>query len=164
VERLWAPWRLTYVKGASGPEGGECVFCAKQGVDDREAHVLHRGEHCFAMLNLYPYANGHLMVAPYRHLARPGDLDAEERVELWTLFDHALRVLDATLAPHGANAGFNLGRIAGAGVEGHLHLHVVPRWNGDTNFMPVLADVRVMPQHIDETWQILRDAWVRSAP
>jgi ATP adenylyltransferase len=159
MERLWAPWRLQFVKSASGEDEIECVFCAKLDDDDREALVVHRGERCFVMLNLYPYTNGHLMVAPYRHVAKPGDLDAEERAELWELFSHSLAVLDATLKPHGANAGLNLGRAAGAGVEGHLHLHVVPRWNGDTNFMPVLADVRVMAQHLDDTWQVLRDAW-----
>jgi len=161
MERLWAPWRLTYVKSASGPNAVSCVFCDKQAAtDDREALVLHRGATCFVMLNLYPYANGHIMVSPYRHLALPGELDAAERAELWELFDRSIAVLDATLKPHGHNAGLNLGRVAGAGVEGHLHLHVVPRWNGDTNFMPVLADTRVMPQHLDETWRILREAWI----
>jgi ATP adenylyltransferase len=159
MERLWAPWRLQYVASASGENAGECVFCAKQAGDERAMLIVHRGARCFVMLNLYPYANGHLMVAPYRHVATPGELDAEERAELWELLDHSLRALDATLKPHGANAGLNLGRSAGAGVEGHLHLHVVPRWNGDTNFMPVLADVRVMAQHLDDTWQLLRDAW-----
>src|SRR4051812_37584672 len=159
MERLWAPWRLQYVKSAAGENEIDCVFCAKQGVDDHEALVVHRGERCFVMLNLYPYTNGHLMVAPYRHLAKPGDLDADERAELWELLARSLDVLDVTLKPHGANAGLNLGRPAGAGVEGHLHLHVVPRWNGDVNFMPVLADVRVMAQHLDDTWELLRDAW-----
>jgi len=159
MERLWAPWRLQYVKSAATTDDDGCVFCAKLGADDREALVLHRGTRCFAMLNLYPYTNGHLMVAPLRHLATPGELDAEERAELWELLDHSLGVLDRTLRPHGSNVGVNLGRAAGAGVEGHLHLHVVPRWNGDVNFMPVLADVRVMAQHLDDTWQLLRDAW-----
>jgi ATP adenylyltransferase len=159
MERLWAPWRLQYVKSAATDGDAGCVFCAKLGADDREALVLHRGTRCFAMLNLYPYTNGHLMIAPTRHLAAPGDLDAEERAELWELLDHSLGVLDRTLRPHGSNVGLNLGRAAGAGVEGHLHLHVVPRWNGDVNFMPVLADVRVMAQHLDDTWQLLRDAW-----
>ena len=159
MERLWAPWRLQYVKSASGENEIDCVFCAKQGVDDREALVVHRGEHCFVMLNLYPYTNGHLMVAPYRHLAKPGDLDAERaRRAVGALRPVARRARrDAEAAR--ANAGLNLGRAAGAGVEGHLHLHVVPRWNGDVNFMPVLADVRVMAQHLDDTWQLLRDGW-----
>ena len=165
MERLWAPWRLAYVESAAAPStSGECIFCAKPGLDDREGLILHRGRRCYVLLNLYPYTNGHLMVAPYRHLARPGELDDDERAELWELFDTALGALDRAFHPHGANAGLNLGRAAGAGVEGHLHLHVVPRWNGDTNFMPVLADVRVMAQHLDDSWQALRDAWLSSAP
>ena len=163
MERLWAPWRLEFVKSASGHDPLECVFCAApQRSDDQEALILHRGATCFVILNLYPYTNGHLMVTPYRHVAAPGELTAEERSEVWELFDRSLDVLDRTLKPHGANAGMNLGRTAGAGIEGHLHLHVVPRWNGDNNFMPVLADTRVMAQHLDDTWRLLRDAWVPS--
>jgi ATP adenylyltransferase len=165
MERLWAPWRLTYVKSASSGDGRGCVFCDKaRERDDRAALIVHRGATCMVMLNLYPYQNGHLMVAPYRHLAQPGDLDAEERAEMWQLFDESLAALERAFAPHGANAGINLGRVAGAGIEGHLHLHVVPRWAGDTNFMPVLADVRVMAQHLDDTWLAVRDAWIGSGP
>ena len=165
MERLWAPWRLAYVAGAGGDAPAGCVLCAKQtATDDREALILHRGATCVVMLNLYPYTNGHLMIVPVRHVARPGDLTAAERGELWELFDRSLQALDTAFAPDGANAGLNLGRVAGAGVEGHLHMHVVPRWSGDTNFMPVLADVRVMPQHLDDTWQVLCEAWVRSQP
>ena len=164
MERLWAPWRLTYIEQASGGEPRPCVFCGKLERDDREALILHRGETAFCLLNLYPYANGHLMVAPYRHLARPGDLDAAERAEVWELTDRAIGALERAMSPHGFNVGINLGRVAGAGVEGHVHVHVVPRWNGDTNFMPVLADVRVMPQHLDATWESLRAAWVESSP
>lgn len=139
------------------------MFCAAPALDDdRQALILHRGATCFVLLNLYPYTNGHLMIAPYRHVAAPGDLTGDERAELWELLDHALAALDRTLKPHGANSGMNLGRVAGAGIEGHLHLHVVPRWSGDSNFMPVLADTRVMPQHLDDTWRLLRDAWVPS--
>ena len=98
------------------------------------------------------------------HVASPGELDARERAELWELLDHALQALERTLKPHGANAGLNLGRTAGAGIEGHLHLHVVPRWNGDTNFMPVLADTRVMAQHLDDSWRLITEAWVPSQP
>jgi ATP adenylyltransferase len=163
MERLWAPWRLDYVASASGENAGDCVFCDKADADDRASLILHRGEACFVMLNLYPYANGHLMIAPYRHIGVPGDLDDTERAEMWDLLDQSLRTLDVALHPHGANVGLNLGRAAGAGVEGHVHLHVVPRWAGDTNFMPVLADVRVMPQHLDATWRSLRDAWVGAA-
>jgi ATP adenylyltransferase len=110
-------------------------------------------------MNLYPYSNGHVMVAPYRHLAKPGDLDAAERAEIWLLFDQAVRALTEAMSPQGFNAGINLGRVAGAGVEDHIHMHVVPRWSGDTNFMPVLADVKVMPEHVTRTAEKLRAAW-----
>ena len=158
TERLWAPWRLEYVQG--GADEPECLFCGKAASADDEADlVVRRGERAFALMNLYPYSNGHLMVAPYRHVAEPGGLDAAERAELWALLEQALAALRAVMGPDGFNAGINLGRIAGAGVEGHLHLHVVPRWNGDTNFMPVLADVKVMPEHITRTAAKLRAAW-----
>jgi ATP adenylyltransferase len=157
TERLWAPWRLEYVQG--GADAGGCVFCDAADGGEREELVVHRGERAFVVMNLYPYSNGHLMAAPYRHVASPGDLDDGERAELWALLDRSVRALTAAMAPHGFNAGLNLGRVAGAGVEDHLHLHVVPRWNGDTNFMPVLADVKVMPEHITRTAEKLRAAW-----
>ena len=119
TERLWAPWRLEYVAGAG--DAGGCIFCDKPALSDDDALILHRGRHAFAVLNLYPYANGHLMVAPYRHLPMPGDLNAEERAELWQLADDGITALTAAMAPHGFNCGMNLGRVAGAGVEGHLH-------------------------------------------
>ena len=154
TERLWAPWRLEYVAGGADQPG--CIFCDRAGDDDL---VVHRGRLAFALMNLYPYSNGHLMIAPYRHVPRPGDLDGAERAEMWELLDAALGSLSRAMSPDGFNAGLNLGRVAGAGVEHHLHLHVVPRWNGDTNFMPVLADVKVMPEHITRTAEKLRAAW-----
>jgi ATP adenylyltransferase len=157
TDQLWAPWRLEYVQGGADTDG--CVFCDAAAKDDRQRLVVHRGERAFVLMNLYPYSNGHLMAAPYRHVAAPGDLDDGERAELWSLLDRSVRALTAAMAPHGFNAGINLGRVAGAGVEDHLHLHVVPRWNGDTNFMPVLADVKVMPEHIARTAEKLRAAW-----
>ena len=158
MERLWAPWRLDYV--ASAGDGQECIFCAKPAAGDDDASlIVHRGRLCCVLLNLYPYANGHLMIAPYRHVATPGALSEEERAELWELLDQGIAALTAAMAPHGFNAGLNLGRVAGAGIEDHLHLHVVPRWNGDTNFMPVLADVRVMPEHLQRTLVQVRAAW-----
>jgi ATP adenylyltransferase len=156
MEQLWAPWRLDYVAGGE-PEG--CIFCAGQKADDDDALVVHRGRRCFVLLNLYPYSNGHLMVAPYRHIPAPGDLDEGERAELWSLLDQGIAALSAAMAPDGFNAGLNLGRVAGAGVEHHLHLHVVPRWKGDVNFMPVLADVKVMPEHLSRTLERVRAAW-----
>ena len=157
TERLWAPWRMEYIRGGADMAG--CLFCEKPAGDDEANLIVHRGELTYVLLNLYPYANGHLMVAPYRHVAAPGDLDGAERAEMWAAFDRALGILGEVMAPHGFNAGINLGRVAGAGVEDHLHLHVVPRWNGDTNFMPVLADVKVMPEHLTRTAAELRSAW-----
>jgi ATP adenylyltransferase len=157
TDQLWAPWRLEYVQ--SGADAGGCVFCDAAAGDDSAGLIVHRGERAYVLMNLYPYSNGHLMVAPYRHVPAPGDLDADERAEVWSLLDRGVRALTAAMSPHGFNAGINLGRVAGAGVEGHLHLHVVPRWNGDTNFMPVLADVKVMPEHVSRTAAKLRDAW-----
>jgi ATP adenylyltransferase len=157
TEQLWAPWRLEYVQG--GADAGGCVFCDGAAGEAEDGLVVHRGERAYVLMNLYPYSNGHVMVAPYRHIAGPGDLDADERAEVWSLLDRSVRALTAAMSPHGFNAGINLGRVAGAGVEGHLHLHVVPRWNGDTNFMPVLADVKVMPEHVTRTAAKLRAAW-----
>jgi ATP adenylyltransferase len=156
MERLWAPWRMQYI-GGDRPEG--CVFCAQATRSDEEALIVHRGERCYAVLNLYPYAGGHLMILPFRHVAAPGDLSAEERAELWELLAKALAATASALGAQGHNVGFNLGTAAGAGIEDHLHLHVVPRWNGDVNFMPVLADVRVMPQLLSETRAVIAAAW-----
>ena len=155
-ERIWAPWRLEYVKGAKDAEG--CILCNKAAEEDVEAAlIVHRGERCFVILNLYPYTNGHLMVAPFEHVARLQDLDSETLVEMMELTQRAMNAVEEVYGPDGFNVGVNQGRVAGAGVEDHIHLHVVPRWGGDTNFMPVLADVRVLPQSLAETWAALRD-------
>ena len=156
MERLWAPWRLSYIE-APRPDG--CVFCDQAAQSDEEALIVHRGEHCYVVLNLYPYGSGHMMILPFRHVSSPGDLDAGERTELWDLLDHALTATREGLNAQGHNVGFNLGTAAGAGIADHLHLHVVPRWQGDVNFMPVLADVRVMPQHLSETRAAIVAAW-----
>ena len=158
MERLWAPWRLTYLEGPKDDDGA-CVFCTKPELSDEDALIVHRGEHCYVVLNLYPYTNGHLMVLPYRHVATPGELDGAERTELWELLDHSLGALSAALSAQGHNVGLNLGAAAGAGIADHLHLHVVPRWRGDVNFMPALADVRVMPQLLEETRLALVAGW-----
>jgi len=156
VERLWAPWRLSYIK-APRPDG--CVFCDQVSQSDEDAMIVHRGEHCYVVLNLYPYGSGHMMILPFRHVSTPGDLDSDERAELWDLLDRAQRATKDGLGAQGHNVGFNLGAAAGAGIEDHLHMHVVPRWHGDVNFMPVLADVRVMPQHLSETRLAIVAAW-----
>ena len=160
TERIWAPWRLEYVKDASKDSADECVFCAKAGSDDDEAAlIVHRGERCFVILNLYPYTNGHLMIAPYEHLGSLTDLDAESTAEMMGLAQRAITLLGERYEPHGYNVGFNQGRVAGAGVEHHIHMHVVPRWGGDNNFMPVLADTRVMPQTLEQSYEALAGAF-----
>ena len=155
-ERIWAPWRLPYVKDASKDSAEECIFCTKPAEGDDEANlIVHRGERCFVILNLFPYTNGHLMVAPFDHIATLPELDAGTVAEMMALSQRAMGILEEAYGPHGYNVGFNQGRVAGAGVEHHIHMHVVPRWGGDTNFMPVLADVRVMAQTLQDTYETL---------
>lgn len=154
--RIWAPWRLAYVKDASKDIEEECVFCAKpRAGDDVASLIVHRAERCFVILNLFPYTNGHLMVAPFEHTGRIQDLAPEVVAEMMGLAQRAMSRLEDVYEPHGFNVGFNQGRVAGAGVEHHIHLHVVPRWGGDTNFMPVIADTRVMPQTLEQSYEAL---------
>ncbi len=158
MKRLWAPWRLEYVANADAQDG--CIFCrAAASSADEETLVVARGEQAFVLLNRFPYASGHLMVAPYRHEGELGELTDEEAVEIHRLASAALAALAETMRPQGFNLGWNLGRIAGAGIVDHVHLHVVPRWAGDTNFMPVLADTRVLPEALEETRAKLAAAW-----
>ncbi len=154
---LWAPWRMTYI-GASPARG--CIFCeARAARRDADRYVLQRSTRAFALLNLYPYNSGHLMVAPYQHGGTFEDLPRATVADLMALTQRALRALRATVRPDGFNLGVNEGQVAGAGVVDHVHLHVVPRWNGDTNFMPVLAASKVMPQHLRKTYRQLRRAF-----
>jgi len=157
VKQLWAPWRLEYIQQADEQEG--CVFCRALEADDERDLVVHRGGRAFVLLNKYPYASGHLMVAPNRHEGDFGGLDRDEAAEVHRLASSALEALAGTMSPQGFNVGWNLGRIAGAGVVDHVHLHVVPRWAGDTNFMPVLADVKVLPEALEETRRKIAAAW-----
>ena len=152
--RIWAPWRLRYVSQAGKQD--DCVFCAKpeQG-DDRDVLIVHRAERCYVILNLYPYTSGHLMIAPFEHVGRLQDIEPAVTAEMMDLSQQAIRRLESVYGPEGYNLGVNQGRVAGAGVEGHIHLHVVPRWAGDNNYMPVLADTRVMPQSLAETYDAL---------
>jgi ATP adenylyltransferase len=155
-QRIWAPWRLAYVKDAS-KDDQTCIFCAKPAADDDEANlIVHRGERCFVILNLFPYTNGHLMVAPYEHVGALTELGEDTVAEMMALAQRSIRALELKYAPHGFNVGFNQGRVAGAGVEHHIHMHVVPRWGGDTNFMPVLGDTRVMPQSLEQSYEMLK--------
>jgi ATP adenylyltransferase len=158
VKRLWAPWRLEYIQSADEQDG--CIFCrAAEADDDEAALVVHRGERALVLLNRYPYASGHLMVAPYRHEGEFGELEDEEALEVHRLASAGLGALAQSMRPQGFNVGWNLGRIAGAGIVDHVHLHVVPRWAGDTNFMPVLADVKVMPEALEDTRRKLAEIW-----
>jgi ATP adenylyltransferase len=157
ANQLWAPWRLEYIKQAD--EEDRCFFCrAAEGPDD-EGLVVHRGERAFVLLNKFPYSSGHLLVAPFRHIGDYGDLEDDEALEIHRLAAEGLGALAVVYEPQGYNLGWNLGRIAGAGVLDHVHEHVVPRWAGDTNFMPVLADVKVLPEHLAETRKRLADVW-----
>jgi ATP adenylyltransferase len=159
MEKLWAPWRMAYVEVAK-PQG--CIFCDKPREDrDEENLILQRGKTAFVIMNAFPYNNGHLMVAPYRHTAELESLSAEERDELMALAQESLRLLQAAFGPNGYNLGMNLGRVAGAGIADHLHLHVVPRWDGDTNFMPVIADTKVLPDSLQRSYRKLREALQR---
>jgi ATP adenylyltransferase len=156
---LWAPWRLEYIAQADELEG--CVFCveAAEELPAAESLRLHVTVSALALLNKFPYSSGHLMVAPRRHVGSLAELTDAEALEIHRLAVAAVDVLQRVYGPGGFNLGWNLGRVAGAGIEDHVHLHVVPRWAGDTNFMPVLADVKVLPQHLLETRDRLRSAW-----
>lgn len=146
---------MSYVTSAGAPDAS-CVFCSALSVgDDRRALILRRGRRAFLILNAFPYASGHLMAMPIRHVAKVEDATADELAETMTLVQDAVRALNAGYTPDGFNIGMNLGRVAGAGVLGHLHTHVVPRWNGDTNFMPVIADTKVLPEALETTYDRL---------
>lgn len=151
---LWAPWRMEYILGM---KTDACFICnALASGEDEKNLLLHRGERCCVIMNRYPYNNGHLLVAPIRHVADPSQMEDAERLEWMRLTDRALGALRERMHPEGFNIGTNLGRVAGAGLESHLHQHIVPRWNGDTNFMPVVADTKVIPQALDDLYLRLR--------
>ncbi|SRR5712691_5167624 len=167
--RLWTPHRLAYIQGAGRPTGSGadegCPFCVVPTLSDEDGLIVARGSLVYAVLNLYPYNSGHVLVVPYRHLADYGDLTAEETAEFSHFTKRAMGALRAASSPHGFNVGMNLGTVAGAGIAAHLHQHVVPRWGGDTNFMPVVGRTRVLPQLLADTRKILADAWpAPSAP
>ncbi len=154
MKKLWAPWRVEYIKSEKAKV---CIFCQKpkENLDQRN-YIVYRGKLNFVMLNTYPYNPGHLMVAPFRHLASLDDLTEEELLEHFDLVRRSARALKQTYKPEGFNIGINLGRVAGAGVEGHVHTHIVPRWNGDTNFMPVVSDTKVLPEALAATFAQLK--------
>lgn len=154
MDRLWAPWRMAYVR-QEHPVG--CVFCEAPKADrDEENLIVHRGEQCFVLLNAFPYSNGHLLIAPYEHLAGLEDVPPATLDEMMSLTQLCVRALKISHVPDGFNVGMNLGRLAGAGIDEHVHLHIVPRWGGDTNFMPVLTDTKVIPQSLKACCDVLK--------
>ncbi|MCS6769478.1 MAG: HIT domain-containing protein [Candidatus Caldarchaeum sp.] len=157
MDRLWAPWRMNYIKTAK--EQTECIFCeAAKTKDDASRYVVHRGAKALIIMNLYPYNNGHLMVSPYRHIPNLTDMDDDEMLDVMKLLKMSVEVIKRTLNPEGFNIGVNIGRFAGAGIEDHIHFHIVPRWRGDTNFMTTLSNTRVLPETIDQTYKRLLEA------
>ena len=161
LERLYTPWRLAYVTGAA--KSADCVFCAAIAGPDADPLIVFRGSTCFVILNLFPYNNAHLMIVPKRHVASLAALSEPERAEMMQLAAVAESAITEAYAPHGMNMGINLGKPAGAGVPGHIHLHVVPRWNGDTNFMSVIGHTRVLPEELPQTAEKLRPIFERLA-
>ncbi|MFC4002405.1 HIT family protein [Prauserella oleivorans] len=162
LQRLWTPHRLAYIKGENKPEGDEpqgCPFCRLVDMPDEDALILARGRTVYAVLNLYPYNPGHLMVVPYRHVADYTELTGEETAEVASFTQRAMTVIRSVSGAHGFNIGMNQGVIAGAGIAAHLHQHVVPRWGGDANFMPVIGHTKVLPQLLGETRELLAGAW-----
>ena len=157
MERLWTPWRRAFIEGAAtANRDGSCFLCTlPTQSDDRANQILFRAERVFVLLNRYPYNTGHLMIAPFAHTGDLANLDSRVASELMAATQRTLAVLEAEYRPQGFNVGMNLGRPAGAGVPDHLHVHVVPRWNGDTNFMPVLGDTKVLPETLDQTYDRL---------
>lgn len=153
MDTLWAPWRMTYLENAAPID---CIFCHGQASDqDEQLLILYRGKHAFIQMNLYPYNPGHVMIAPYRHLDTPDKLSSEEQLELFRSIAKSTTLLRHCMHPDGFNIGMNVGKMAGAGFEHHLHIHVVPRWNGDTNFMPVVANTKVIPEDLTVTYRKL---------
>ena len=163
MDRLWTPWRYAYVNKEKPPDG--CLFCEKaRSKEDRENYVIYRGERNFILLNIYPYNNGHVMIAPYQHAARLEEVDEETVAEMMRLARRMESVLQRVYHPEGMNLGMNIGACAGAGVAGHIHMHVLPRWIGDVSFMTTIGETRVMPEALPTSWEKLRRAFQESAP
>ena len=161
-ERLWTPHRAAYVSGAAKPDKtGECPFCVAPSLDDAEALVVARGRECFALLNLYPYNSGHILVCTYRHVSLYTDLTDEERIEMGRMTARAMEALGEALRPAGFNLGMNQGDVAGAGIAAHIHQHIVPRWLGDANFLPIVAQTKAIPAILADTRKAVSEAWSR---
>jgi ATP adenylyltransferase len=162
MKRIWAPWRIEYIKT---PKEKDCIFCKfPKEQNDRERFILHRGKTCFIIMNYFPYNNGHLMIAPYQHTTDLDDLDDQAKIEIFDLINHSTKALSEKLKSEGFNIGINLGSTAGAGINDHLHIHIVPRWQGDTNFMPVAGNTKVISQELHETWATLKEYFEQNLP
>lgn len=161
MNHLWSPWRMTYIQNDLQKSNNTCVFCAVQAVDDcAENLIVFRGKHAFVILNRYPYTTGHLMVVPMVHESELDALDEAARTEIMSLTARCIRVLRRVYHPQGFNVGMNLGRVAGAGIAEHLHMHIVPRWGGDTNFISTIGETRVLPESLEDTYRRVRQAWM----
>jgi len=158
-EKLWAPWRMKYIDGVDGTHDDGCIFCDKPATDeDKDNFIVFRGETCFVIMNIFPYNNGHLMVVPYSHVSSIEELGQEERLELMNVIDIAICAIKKIMRPDGFNVGMNLGRPAGAGIDDHIHMHIVPRWNGDTNFMPIIGSAKVICESLEDTYKKITGA------
>lgn len=160
---LWNPWRYEYIKKFADKQkiNEECLFCRVQGEEDEKALILHRGDRAFILLNAYPYNTGHLMIAPYKHIGDPSELDEETLLEIINLMKRALKALKEAFKPDGFNIGANIGRAAGAGIPDHFHIHVVPRWVGDANFIAIIAGTKPLPMALQESYHLLKSTWNR---
>ncbi|MCK5655560.1 MAG: HIT domain-containing protein [Candidatus Aureabacteria bacterium] len=157
MDNLWAPWRMKYIENILTDRKGKCIFCAKPEENNDKANmIITRGKKCFVIMNLYPYNNGHLMIAPYAHVPNLTSLDNETILEILKMLQKCEQALRSSFHPDGFNVGVNIGRAAGAGIDQHIHFHVVPRWNGDTNFMPVLDNTKVIVQSLEDTYNTLK--------
>ncbi|MEK6545701.1 MAG: HIT domain-containing protein [Nitrospinota bacterium] len=153
MKTLWAPWRMSYFQT---PQKNSCIFCDKPKESaDKENYILYRGKSSFVIMNIYPYNNAHLMVSPYKHIPSLSKLQREDLIDLTLLTQTSLQILENAFRAEGFNVGINIGKAAGAGFTEHVHIHIVPRWNGDTNFMPVLSETKVMPEHLNSTYEKL---------
>ncbi len=162
MDRLWAPWRAKYIESFSNSnsdEKKECLFCEKaRSNEDEKNFILFRGEKCYIIMNLFPYNSGHIMVVPYKHTPNFSDLTDDEMLEIMRVIKKGIRALELALKPHGFNIGANLGRVSGAGIDEHIHFHIVPRWNGDTNFMPVISETKVISELISDTYKKIKNS------
>ena len=158
-QRLWTPHRMAYIQGETAPEDGRCVFCVAPEMSDDDSLVVARGEQVYAVLNLFPYNAGHLLICPYRHVANYDEMTEAEMLEMGQFVQIAMRTLRTVSAAHGFNVGVNQGRVAGAGIEAHLHQHIVPRWGQDSNFFPIIARTKAMPQLLGDIRALLRESW-----